>query len=299
MAASWSGWYLLSAAVALARRRRPGDGKALAGPPEGPAPGRRRRPAGGEGPLGAHHGIGVQLPPQWEELRSLRPARETRRPTAGPTSAPSCPAGRSPPASCGSSSDEGLLKFLRQLHPGARLKLHINNGDSRGGGYGCLRACDGRWADVLFRAHAEFALKDGVYTPGQFAGRLVLDRSSGKAAYFRLYLPPSPGQRGRRLRGTPELKVGGQGAAAGRSGPRTPVRCRGWSWSAGTRRSSGAADRVPGKAAERGERRLRAAVLPVQGDRLGGLRPGRGGGAADRKPLHVIASDGTLDDESC
>src|SRR5205823_6425565 len=86
---------------------------------------------------------------------------------------------------------DGLLKFLCQLHTGATLKLRINNGDSRGA-YAILRAQGDRWADVLIRAHAEFVLKEGFFTPGQMAGRLVIDRSSGTVAYFRLYLPNGP-----------------------------------------------------------------------------------------------------------
>ena len=131
-----------------------------------------------------------QFHTDWAELKALRPAKEAVT-YAGADFRALLPPGPVAPGELWELNRDGLLKFLRQLHPGARLEFHINDNHSRGGGFGCLRAADGRWADVMFRAHAQFALKEGFFTPGRFAGRLVLDRDSGKVAYFRMFLPPA------------------------------------------------------------------------------------------------------------
>jgi len=47
-----------------------------------------------------------------------------------------------------------------------------------------------RYAQVMFRVHAEFDLNEVFFTPGQFTGVLVLDRQDGGIAYFRMYVPP-------------------------------------------------------------------------------------------------------------
>ena len=98
---------------------------------------------------------------RWQELRDLQPV-QARATYGGADFRALLPAVPVAPGELWELNDEGLLKFLRQLHAGARLKLHINNGDSRGGGFGCLRAYDERFADVMFRIHAEFALKECV-----------------------------------------------------------------------------------------------------------------------------------------
>ncbi len=82
-----------------------------------------------------------------------------------------------------------VLPFLRQFHPGARAELHHGFGAAPGT-YACLRAADPRRAEVLFRAHAEFELANGVlYTPAQFEGRIVLDHIANKLVSFHLALP--------------------------------------------------------------------------------------------------------------
>jgi hypothetical protein len=235
---------------------------------------------------------------QWDELRNLRPAEE--RVTYGAsdfrTFLPTKPVA---PGELWELNDEGLLKFLRQFHAGARLKLHINNGDSRGGGYGCLRACDARWADLMFRAHAEFALKDGVFTPGQFAGRLVLDRSSEKVAFFRLYVPPSPVNVDIGWRRTREFRIGDK---VHRAAPQ-------WEADAGSlsrlelvggdERILRNLEEAPGKSAE--EVNTSFAKRLYRFKMIDWVEFDQAVATARRldKPLHVIAVNGTLDDESC
>ncbi len=82
----------------------------------------------------------------------------------------------------------GVLALLRQLHPKPNLFMHINSGDSYGL-WGCLRAYNTQYADIVFRIHGEFRLEDGWFTPSQFTGHLVIDRNKEKVALFEMYVP--------------------------------------------------------------------------------------------------------------
>ena len=82
----------------------------------------------------------------------------------------------------------GVLALLKQLHPNPNLFMHVNAGDSYGL-WGCLRAYNDQYADIVFRIHAEFKLKDGWFTPSQFTGHLVIDRNKEKVAFFEMFVP--------------------------------------------------------------------------------------------------------------
>lgn len=84
--------------------------------------------------------------------------------------------------------EKGILELLKQLHPNPSLKMHINMGDSRGL-WACLRAYNDQYADIVFRIHAEFVLENGWFTPSQFTGHLVIDRSKEKIVFFHMYVP--------------------------------------------------------------------------------------------------------------
>ena len=81
-----------------------------------------------------------------------------------------------------------VLALFEQLHPKPNFFLHINSGDSFGL-WACLRAYNDQYADIVFRIHAEFKLKDGWFTPSQFTGHLVIDRIEKKVAFFEMYVP--------------------------------------------------------------------------------------------------------------
>ena len=83
---------------------------------------------------------------------------------------------------------DGLLELLRQLHPNPNLDMHINWSDSRGA-WACLRAYNAEFADIVFRIHAEFKLKNGWFTPSQFTGHVIINRVEEKVAFFRMYTP--------------------------------------------------------------------------------------------------------------
>jgi len=84
--------------------------------------------------------------------------------------------------------NEGILELLSQLQPNPNLKMHINNGDSLGL-WACLRAYNDKYADIMFRVHAEFKLKEGWFTPSQFAGQIVINRNSEKIVFFQMHVP--------------------------------------------------------------------------------------------------------------
>lgn len=84
--------------------------------------------------------------------------------------------------------DQGAFILLNQLQPNPNLDMHINAGDSSGL-WACLRAYNDEFADIIFRIHAEFALKDGWFTPSQFAGHLIIDRVKKSVAFFQMRVP--------------------------------------------------------------------------------------------------------------
>ncbi len=127
---------------------------------------------------------------EWDELVNLRAAEPEKRYPASVFHAflPD------EPVSIGESwkvEAEGTLTLLRQLHPNPSLNMHINSGDSYGL-WACLRAYNDKFADIVFRIHAEFKLEDGWFTPSQFAGHLVIDRIEGKVAFFEMSVPDGP-----------------------------------------------------------------------------------------------------------
>ena len=104
-----------------------------------------------------------------------------------------------------------IIPFLRQFHPGATAEISRNPGSKffvplfnftltfskvgleSEGAYACLRALSSSYAEIVFRIHADFLLDrdaGAYFTPAQFTGRLILNRSNGAIREFWLYLPP-------------------------------------------------------------------------------------------------------------
>ena len=126
---------------------------------------------------------------QWDELVNLRVAEPEKRHPASVFQA-FLPKN---PVSVGDlwvPDMIGVVALLKQLHPNPNFFLHINAGDSFGL-WACLRAYNAQYADIVFRIHAEFKLKDGWFTPSQFTGHLVIDRKKEKVAFFEMYVPKS------------------------------------------------------------------------------------------------------------
>ena len=86
----------------------------------------------------------------------------------------------------------GALELLKQLHPNPSLsmcgELPYRKTESQGL-WACLRAYDTEFADIVFRIHAQFDLKDGWFTPSEFIGHLVIDRLKRSVAFFQMYVP--------------------------------------------------------------------------------------------------------------
>ena len=126
---------------------------------------------------------------QWDELVNLRVAEPEKRHPASVFQAflPN------KPVAVGDLWVPDMLRvvtLLKQLHPNPNFFLHINAGDSFGL-WACLRGYNDQYADIVFRIHAEFRLKDGWFTPSQFTGHLVIDRNQEKVAFFEMYVPKS------------------------------------------------------------------------------------------------------------
>lgn len=82
---------------------------------------------------------------------------------------------------------ENVLPFLHQLHEGATAKP--NHGGGAPGAFAAVTAENDDWLRVRCRVHAYFKLKDGFYTPSQFAGDFIIRRDSSKIVAFRLGIP--------------------------------------------------------------------------------------------------------------
>ena len=89
---------------------------------------------------------------------------------------------------------EGVLPFLRQFHPSATMKfprygsIPSDQEDAKA----CLRAISPEYADIVFRIHARFTLDasiDAYLMPAQFAGHLIINRSSRTIRQWTLSLP--------------------------------------------------------------------------------------------------------------
>ncbi len=91
---------------------------------------------------------------------------------------------------CWEIQEEGPLALLKQLYPRPVLKLVIDSGDSYGL-WGCLRAYNDRYAEIIFRIHAEFIMNNGKFTPSQFAGHLQVDQIKQEIVHFKMYVPPT------------------------------------------------------------------------------------------------------------
>lgn len=124
---------------------------------------------------------------EWDALANLRVAEpEKYQPTSVfqsflPTEAVSV-------GECWQIEEVGIMELLRQLNPEPNLDMHIDSGDSSGL-WACLRAYSDKFADIVFRIHAEFKLDGGWFTPSQFAGNLIIDHIEDKVIDFRMYMP--------------------------------------------------------------------------------------------------------------
>ena len=182
--------------------------------------------------------------------------------------------------------EEGVITLLKQLHPNPNLFLQSNAGDSRGL-WACLRAYNDKFADIVFRIHAEFIpKKDERFTPSQFTGHLIIDRIEEKVTFFEMYVPEGPVNFDaiRKMHG---MRIAGAGFCSKmelRTGTKDFLENVKFSKS------------ITQKAAER------ALILSFyKSQQINWVPPDQvlEMSKAQQKPIHAISIDGPLVDESC
>nr|XP_061798833.1 selenoprotein N-like [Nerophis lumbriciformis] len=83
-----------------------------------------------------------------------------------------------------------IHSLLSMFHPRPFIKSRF----SPQGTIACIRASNDFYYDIVFRIHAEFQLNDVPnfpfwFTPGQFAGNIVLSKDASHVRHFHLYVP--------------------------------------------------------------------------------------------------------------
>ena len=179
--------------------------------------------------------------------------------------------------------EEGTLELLGQLNPNPRLDLDISVGDSHGL-WACLRAYNDKFADIVFRIHAEFVLNDGRFTPSQFTGHLVIDRIREKVASFEMYVPE----------GVLNFDVGRNSTRTIDVGfcPQMELRT-------GTQNILQETEFAESITQEAGERKLILRFYKSQRINWVSLEEALEMAPAQQKPIHAISINGPLADESC
>lgn len=124
---------------------------------------------------------------EWDELANLRVAEPEKQYPASVfqafLSSESVTVGE-----CWQIGEESVLTLLQQLHPNPKLRLQNDDGDYIGF-WACLRSFNDELAEIVFRVHAEFIMKNGKLTLSQFAGKLVIDRIQQKVISFKMFVP--------------------------------------------------------------------------------------------------------------
>ena len=123
----------------------------------------------------------------WDELANFRAAEPEKQYPASVFQAflPQEPVSV---GECWQIEEEAALTLLRQLSPCPQLELEIGGADSFGL-WACLRAYNDKFAEILFRIHAEFVLEKGWFAPSQFAGYMVIDQVEKKVVAFKMHVP--------------------------------------------------------------------------------------------------------------
>ena len=126
---------------------------------------------------------------EWDELANFRVAEPEKQYSASVFQA-FLPSESVSVGECWQIGEESALTLLQQLHPTPKLRLESDDEDYIGI-WACLRADNDTLAEIAFRVHAEFIMKNGKFTPSQFAGHLVIDRIQAKIVAFKMFVPPT------------------------------------------------------------------------------------------------------------
>ena len=219
---------------------------------------------------------------EWDELANLRVAEPEKRYPASVFRA-FLPSEAVSVGDLWKTAEEGVLVLLRQLHPKPSLDIIMNSGDSRGL-WACLRAYNDKYAEIVFRIHAEFILEDGRFTPSQFAGHLVIDRIKEKVASFKMYVPE----------GVLNFDVGRNSTRTIDVGfcPQMELRTE-------TQEVAPDIEFVESVTQEVAERKLILRFYKSQEINWVSLKEALEMASAQQKPVHVVSIDGPLADEAC
>ena len=219
---------------------------------------------------------------EWDELTNLRVAEPEKRYPASVFRA-FLPSEAVSVGELWKIEEEGVLELLRQLHPKPNLNISINSGDSRGL-WACLRAYNDKYAEIVFRIHAEFTLEDGRFTPSQFAGHLVIDRIGEKVAAFKMFVPE----------GVLNFDVGRNSTNTIDVGfcPKMELRAE-------TQEIVSDIEFIESITQEAAERKLVLRFYKSQQINWVSLEEALEIAPAQGKPVHVVSIDGPLADESC
>ena len=219
---------------------------------------------------------------EWDELANLRVAEPQKRYPAATFHA-FLPENAVSVGELWQVEEDGVLELLRQLSPNPKLDLDINNGDSYGL-WGCLRAYNDKFAEIVFRIHAEFVLNDGRFTPSQFTGHLVIDRIREEIASFKMYVPE----------GVLNFDVGWNKIGAIDVGfcPQMELRAE-------TQKVVSDIKFVESITQEQAERKMILRFYKSQQINWVSLEEALEMAPAQQKPVHAISIDGPLADEAC
>ncbi|MCY4402178.1 MAG: hypothetical protein OXD54_06325 [Candidatus Poribacteria bacterium] len=126
---------------------------------------------------------------EWDELANLRVAEPEKQYPASVFQA-FLPSDLVSVGKCWQIGEESVLTLLQQLHPNPKLRLQ-NDDEDYTGFWACLRSFNDEFAEIVFRIHAEFIMKNGKLTLSQFTGNLVIDRIQQKVVSFKMFVPPT------------------------------------------------------------------------------------------------------------
>ncbi len=123
---------------------------------------------------------------RWDTVRNLKPAQKVKSYSKNEL-AVFMPSDKTKFGEIWKVEIEKIIPILKQFHSGATQRLHHGGPQ---GAYGAIVAENDTHRRIRIRAHAQFDLKDGKYVPSQFAGDLVVNRSTGQIVALKLGVPP-------------------------------------------------------------------------------------------------------------
>lgn len=185
-------------------------------------------------------------------------------------------------------------KLLKQLHPNPSLEMRVEmyGIEEAKGLRACLRAYNNQLAHIVFRIHAEFTLTDGWFTPSQFAGHLIIDRTTESVSYFQMGVPE----------GTLNFDVHWETILEGWDKPRWITDCGYCSrmelWTA-SKEILNSIEYTQAITQEQAEHNLILQFYDSQQINWVSLEEALEIVPKQQKPVHVISLDGPLTDEAC